>query len=183
MRTILLPASALLLGAGLALACKEEKMGVEKRAEELALSASLARSAASAAPPDPAEIKYKERKSSLERTVTNMKADEARLMAKDPTTTPGMLRHYYESGPEGDKVSKELEAKRKKDGDDGYRIKKAKIVDTRIAGSMDEGDIQVQEEASSKGTAGCLLYDQKWKWTDDKWVLNEQKSVKKVDCD
>jgi len=176
-RTFVFVSSSLVVGAT---ACDKEKSGVEKHAEELAASASAAKSAVDAAP-DPAEIKYKERKTSLEKTVANMKADEAHIM--DKTATPGILRQYYETGAEGDKAAKDLEAKRKKDGDDGYRIKKATVKETRLAGNMEEAEIEVQEEAIAKGTSGCLLYVMKWKWVTDKWIYASQKSVKKVDCD
>ncbi len=185
-KTLVVVTGTLLAGAALAslpvllVGCKDEKMGVEKRAEEMAASASAAKSAVDAAP-DPNELKYKERKTSLEKTVANMKADEAHIM--DKTATPGILRQYYDSGPDNDKLAKELEAKRKKDGDDGYRIKKATVKETRLAGNMEDAEIEVQEETTAKGTSGCLLYVMQWKWVVDKWVYKAQKTVKKVDCD
>ena len=180
-----IPAGVLLAGTTLAslplTGCDKEKTGVEKRAEDMAAEASAAKSATVDAAPDPAEIKYKERKTSLEKTVANMKADEAHIM--DKTATPGILRQYYDSGPEGDKTAKELEAKRTKDGVDGYRIKKAAVKETRLAGNMEDAEIEVQEETLAKGNAGCLLYVMQWKWVTDKWVYKVQKTVKKVDCD
>lgn len=165
--------------------CKDEKMGAEKRAEEMAASASAEKAAksASAQQVDPAEQKYKDRKKSLEQTVTDFKADEGKIMSSDPTAIAGVLRKYFESGDAGDKADKELEAKRKKDGKDGYRIKKASISDTRLADNMENAEVEVIEEATSKGTSGCLLYVQKWHWTGDKWVfMAPNKSVTKTDC-
>jgi hypothetical protein len=181
LRTFVFVSSSLLVGAAVAaVGCKEEKSGVEKRAEEMASAASAAKSAVDAAP-DPAELKYKDRKTSLEKAVANMKADESHIM--DKTATPGILRQYYDTGAEGDKTAKELEAKRKKDGEDGYRIKKATVKETRLAGNMEDAEIEVQEEATSKGLSACLLYVMKWKWVSDKWTYTTLKSVKKVDCD
>lgn len=184
---------ALVVGATLAgtivtlVGCDKEKSGAEKLAEELAKSASASQSASVDAAPDPAELKYASRKKSLEQTVTDMKADEAHVMAKDPSATPGILRHYFDSGADGDKAAKDLEAKRKKDGEDGYRIKKAKIADTRLAGTLEDAEIDVIEETTSKGTSACLLTVQSWKFKpesgSEKWVMKSQLSVKKVDCD
>ena len=186
---------ALVVGATLAgtivtlVGCDKEKSGAEKLAEDLAKSnaAAASQSAPVDAAPDPAELKYASRKKSLEQTVTDMKADEAHVMAKDPSATPGILRHYFESGADGDKAAKDLEAKRKKDGEDGYRIKKAKIADTRLAGTLEDAEIDVVEEDTSKGVSGCLLSVQSWKFKPEsgaeKWVMKAQLSVKKVDCD
>lgn len=164
--------------------CDKEKSGVEKRAEELAASASAQKAAASASAStvDPAEEKYRERKKSLEQTVTDLKADEGKLMAKDPTAIAGILRKYFEPGAEGDKAAKDLEAKRKKDGTDGYRIKKAEAAETRLSGNMEDAEVDIMEEATSKGLSACLLYTQKWHWNGDKWLFHEQKTVKKIDC-
>jgi hypothetical protein len=131
---------------------------------------------------DPAEQKYRERKKSLEQTVTDLKADEGKLMAKDPTAVAGILRKYFEPGADGDKAAKELEAKRKKDGTDGYRIKKAEAAETRLSGNMEDAEVDILEEATSKGLSACLLYTQKWHWNGEKWLFHEQKSVKKIDC-
>lgn len=184
---------ALVVGATFAgtcvtlIGCDQEKSGAEKHAEEISKSASAAKSAPVDAAPDPAELKYAGRKKSLEQTVTDMKADEAHVMAKDPSATPGILRHYFEAGEVGDKAAKDLEAKRKKDGEDGYRIKKAKIADTRLAGTLEDAEIDVIEETTSKGTSACLLTVQSWKFKPEsgaeKWVMKAQLSVKKVDCE
>jgi hypothetical protein len=185
---IVLVVGATLAGLAVTLVgCDKEKSGVEKMADEMAKSASASKSVAVDAAPDPAELKYASRKKSLEQTVTDMKADEAHVMAKDPSATPGILRHYFESGPDGDKAAKELEAKRKKDGEDGYRIKKAKIADTRLAGTLEDAEIDVVEETTSKGTSACLLTVQQWKFKPEsgaeKWIMKQQLSVKKVDCE
>ncbi|MGZ3418039.1 MAG: hypothetical protein ACXVEF_13995 [Polyangiales bacterium] len=170
--------------APFAVGCEKEKSGVEKRAEEMAASASAEKAAksASASQVDPAEAKYRERKKALEQTVTDLKADEGKLMAKDPTAIAGVLRRYFEPGEAGDKLSKELEAKRRKDGTDGYRIKKAEAAETRLSGNMEDAEVDVMEEAQAKGLSACLLYTQKWHWNGDKWLFHEQKSVKKIDC-
>ena len=163
-------------------ACDKEKSNAEKMADEYAKSASAAKTVVDAAP-DPAEIKYRERKKTLEQTVTDFKADEAHVMAGDPSATPGILRHYFESGADGDKAAKELEAKRKKDGIDGYRIMKAKLTDTRLTGTLEDAEVDVMEADAAKGTTGCLLFTLSWKLKDDKWVLLKQLGVKKVDCE
>jgi hypothetical protein len=175
------------LVVSVAAGCDKEKSGAEKLAEDFAKSASASKSAPVDAAPDPAELKYASRKKTLEQTVTDMKADEAHVMAKDPSATPGILRHYFESGEGGDKQAKELEAKRKKDGEDGYRIKKARIADTRLAGTLEDAEIDVIEEDTSKGVSGCLLMVQQWKFKPEsgaeKWIMKQQLSVKKVDCE
>lgn len=172
------------LSAGLLLAsvaCDKEKSQVEKLADQLASSNSAARASVDAAP-DPAELKYRERKVSLEQTVSSLKSDEAHVMAKDPVATPGILRHYFPDGPDGDRAASELEAKRKKDGEGGYRIHETKIVETRVTGTMEDAEIDVQEETVSKGNSACLLYSQSWKFLDGKWIFQKQLSVRKVDC-
>jgi hypothetical protein len=165
--------------------CDKEKTGAEKLAEQIAASNSAQKAAASAsnAQPDPAEQKYKERKTSLERTVTEMKEDEAHVMAKDPAATPGILRRYFESGPDGDKAMQDLEAKRKKDGVDGIVLKHAKIADTRLAGNLEDAEIDVVEKDTAKGADACFMHTQTWKFKENKWLFQKELNVKKVDCD
>ncbi len=164
--------------------CKDEKSGVEKRAEELAAAASAEKSAqlAAASQVDPAELKYKERKKALEQTVRDMKADEGRFMAGDAAAVAGTLRKYFDAGAEGDKLAKDLEAKRKKDHADGYRLKRILDPETRVDGSMEKAEVEITEETLSKNTSACLHVLQVWKWAAEKWVFVEQKSVSKVDC-
>jgi hypothetical protein len=168
----------------LPLACDQGKSGVEKRAEEIAAAASAEREKARAAASqvDPAEEKYKARKKDLEQTVADYKADEARVMAKDPAASPGILRKYFEAGDPGSKLAKDLEAKRQKDGAGGYRIKKAEVAETRLSGTMDDAEVEILEETVAKGSSACLLYAQRWHFDGSKWVQAEQRSVKKVDC-
>ncbi len=179
--------AAALVGVALAAGgCdNKEKSGVEKLADQMAASNSAQKQAASAsaAQPDPAEQKYKERKTTLERTVTEKMADEAHVMAKDPAATPGILRHYFEAGADGDKLAKDLEAKRKKDGEDGIVLKSAKISDTRLAGNLEDAEIDVVERDTSKGADACLLHTQAWKYKEEKWLFQKEVTVKKVDCD
>lgn len=185
MRAGLLVLATLSAGvAPFASGCKDEKSGVEKRAEELAASASAEKSAklAAASQVDPAELKYMERKKSLEQTVRDFKADEGRIMSGDPAAVAGTLRKYFDGGPEGDKLAKELEAKRKKDYADGYRLKKILDPETRVDGSMEKAEVEITEETAAKNTTACLHALQVWKWTSEKWVFVEQKSVSKVDC-
>jgi hypothetical protein len=170
-----------IVGAG----CDKEKSGAEKLADQIAASNSAQKAATSASnsKPDPAEQKYKERKASLERTVTDMKADESHVMAKDPAATPGILRHYFETGPDGDKLAADLEAKRKKDGEGGIVLKNAKIIDTRLAGNLEDAEIDVVEKDTAKGADACLLHTQKWKYKEEKWLFQQELNVKKVDCE
>jgi hypothetical protein len=169
-------------GALLTIACDKEKSRVEKLADQMAASASAAKSVVDAAP-DPAELKYNERKKALESTVLDMKQREAQIMAKDPAATPGVLRGYFVSGDEGEKAAKELEEKRKKDGADGYRLKLSKISDTRLKDTFEDAEVDVMEETTAKGVSACLLLGQKWKHVGEKWLLEKQLSVKKVDCE
>ncbi len=188
MRAIMAPAlvlSALVAGALIITVGCDEKMGVEKRAEEMAKSASAQKVAASASASqiDPAELKYKERKASLEKTVKTFRADEARILSGDSTIKPGALRMYYDAGEANDKAVKELEAKLKKDGTDGVRLVKViEPFEIRLAGSMEDAEVELTEQRASKNTSGCLLYVEKWKHASDKWVLTEVKQATKVDC-
>ena len=165
---------AAVAGLAWAIGCDKEKSGAEQLAEQIAASNSK---------PDPAEQKYKERKSGLERTVTEMMADEAHVMAKDPSATPGILRRYFESGSDGDKAAKDLEDKRKKDGEGGIVLKSAKIADTRLAGTLEDAEIDVVERDTSKGADVCLMSTQVWKYKEEKWLFQKTLTVKKVDCD
>lgn len=177
--------ATLSLGVVFAIGCDKEKSGAEKLAEQLAASnsAEKAKASASAAQPDPAEVKYKERKTSLEKTVTEMKADEAHVMSHGPAATPGILRHYFESGADGDKAAKDLEAKRKKDGDDGIVLKTAKISDTRLSGTLEDAEIDVVEQDTAKGADACVMSTQVWKYKEERWYFQKQITAKKVDCD
>jgi len=184
--TSVLSVATALVGLALAGAgCDKEKSGAEKLAEQIAASNSAQKAATSAsnAKPDPAEQKYKERKASLERTVTDMKADEAHVMAKDPAATPGILRHYFEPGADGDKLAKDLEAKRLEDGKDGIVLKNAKIGDTRLQGNLEDAEIDVIEKDTAKGADACFMHTMKWKYESEKWLFLQEVTVKKVDCE
>jgi hypothetical protein len=188
MRAILAPTlvlSALAVGTLIITVGCDEKMGVEKRAEEIAKSASAQKvsASASASQIDPAELKYKERKAALEKTVKTYRADEARILAGDNTIKPGALRGYYEAGEAHDKIVKELETKLKKDGAEGTRLVKViEPFEIRLAGSMEDAEVELMEQRAAKNTTGCLLYVEKWKHASDKWVLSELKRVEKADC-
>lgn len=185
MRAILAPALSLFAGTAiitsLASGC-DEKMGVEKRAEEMAKSASAQKvqASASASQIDPAELKYKERKTELEKTVRSFRADEGRILAGDNTIKPGALATYMES----DKSAKELEGKLKKDGADfGTRLVKViEPFEVRLNANFEDAEVELTEQRGGKNSVGCLLYVEKWKRVSDKWVLSEMKSTQKVDC-
>lgn len=188
MRALFAPAlvlAALVAGTLITVVGCDEKMGVEKRAEEMAKSASAQKAAqsTSAQQVDPAELKYKERKASLEKTVKTYRADEGRMLSGDNTIKPGALRVYYDAGEANDKIVKELEAKLKKDGVDGVRmVKIIEPFEVRLAGNMEDAEVELVEERASKNTNGCLLYVEKWKFASDKWVLTELKRATKTDC-
>lgn len=189
MRAMLAPAlviATLFAGTAVTLIGCDEKMGVEKRAEELAKSASAQKSAASvsAAQIDPAEQKYIERKTSLEKTVKTFRAEEARFLSGDNTIKAGALRMYFDAGAANDKAAKELEGKLKKDGAEfGSRLVKViEPFEIRLAGNMEDAEVELTEQRASKNTTGCLLYVEKWKHLSDKWVLSEVKQTTKIDC-
>jgi hypothetical protein len=131
---------------------------------------------------DPAEQKYAERKKSLEQTATEMKADEARILAADPNATPGLLRKYFADGAEGDKLAKDLEAKCKKLHVEGIRISKTTVSETRLQGNLEDAEIELLEEAAGKGSTNCFLYTQVWKWTGTKWIWKSLKAGKPTSC-
>jgi len=189
MRAMLAPALvtwALSLGAlgSVLVAGCDQKSGVEKRAEEIAAanSAQKAAASASASQVDPAEEKYLARKSSLEKTIREFKASEGKIMAGDPIAKPGILEPYFPGDAAGMKRAKDLETKRKKEGADGFRINKIFDPSLTFPGDFDTAEAEVTEEASAKGLPACILFVQTWKWIGFKWVMAEQKSVKKVDC-
>lgn len=167
-----------------ALGCDQGKSGVEKKAEELAAanSAQKAAAAASASQVDPAEVKYLARKSSLDKAIREFKAAEGRLMSGDATAKPGILEAYFPADEAGKKRAKELETKRRKEGADGFRINKIFDPSLTFPGDFDTAEAEVTEEAGAKGLPACILFVQTWKLVNEKWVMAEQKSAKKVDC-
>lgn len=175
--------AALSLGVLAPLGC-DQKSGVEKRAEEMAAanSAQKAAASASASQMDPAEVKYLARKSSLEKTIREFKASEGRIMAGDPIAKPGILEPYFPHDDAGKKRAKELEAKRKKEGNDGFRINKIFDPSLTFPGDFDTAEAEITEEASAKGLAACILFVQTWKLEGEHWVMSDQKQAKKIDC-
>jgi hypothetical protein len=167
-----------------AVGCDQGKSGVEKRAEELAAanSAQKAQAAASASQVDPAEAKYLARKTSLEKTIREFKATEGRIMAGDATAKAGALDRYFPGDDAGKKRAKELDAKRRKEGADGFRLNRMFDPSLTFPGDFDTAEAEVTEEAGAKGLPACILYVQTWKLVSDQWVMTDQKSVKKVDC-
>jgi hypothetical protein len=161
----------------------DEKMGVEKRAEEIAKSASAEKAKATTEPPDPAEMKYKERKADLEKRLKAYKADQGRILSGDTNIKAGFLRPYHDDGAEADKAVKELEEKLKQDSKEGVRLKRVvEPIEIRLAGNMEDAEVELTEERASKNASACLLYVENWKFVSDKWVFKELKDLKKVDC-
>lgn len=188
MRAMLAPslvAATLFAGAVVSVVGCEEKMGVEKRAEELAKSASAQKAAdsASAQQVDPAELKYIERKKSLEKAIKEYRADVVHMLAGDTAAKPGLLRHHFEAGAENDKAVKEIEEKLKRDSKEGIRlIKVIEPFDVRVLATFEDADVDVIEQRASKNTNACFQYSELWKYVSDKWVVKQLKTVQKVDC-
>lgn len=185
MRAPFLVAAALSLGALVSTIGCEEKMGVEKRAEEIAKSASAQKAAqsASAEVVDPAEQKYKDRKVSLEKAIKVYRADVVHMLAGDAEAKPGLLRQHFASGADNDKVVKELEEKLKKDSKEGIRLTKViEPMDIKLLAPFDDAEVDVIEQRASKNTNACFQYSERWKYVSDKWVMQQLKTVQKVDC-
>jgi hypothetical protein len=181
MRSPMLVLAALALGS--AIACEQKKSKVEQMAEEMAsASASQAASVADAAP-DPKELEYRQKKAAFETAVSNYVADLAHVMASDSLATPGILRQYFVSGAEGDKKAKEVESFTKDLGQKGYRIEGAvKIIDTRMLGTLDTGEIVFEEMRGAKGNHTCLVHEQAWKTEGEKWVFVKENNVRIETC-
>jgi hypothetical protein len=185
MHAPLLVAAALSLGAVISTVGCEEKMGVEKRAEEIAKSASAQKAiqSASAQEVDPAEQKYKDRKASLEKAIKAYRADIVHMLAGDADAKSGLLRQHFASGAENDKFVKELEEKLKKDSKDGVRLTKVvEPMDIKLLAPFDDAEVDVTEQRASKNTNACFQYSERWKYVSDKWVMQQLKTVQKVDC-
>jgi hypothetical protein len=188
MRAMLAPslvAATLLLGTLVSVVGCEEKMGVEKRAEEIAKSASAQKAAqsASAQEVDPAELKYMDRKATLVKAIKTYRGDVVHMLAGDANAKPGLLRPYFDSGAENDKTVKELEEKLKKDSKDGVRlIKIIEPMDVKLLAPFDDAEVDVIEQRASKNTNACFQYSEVWKYVSDKWVMKQLKTVQKVDC-
>jgi chromosome segregation and condensation protein ScpB len=185
MRAMLAPAlvlATLFAGSAITSLGCDEKMGVEKRAEEIAKSASAQKmqASASASQVDPAELKYRERKTELEKTVKAFRAEEGRFLAGDPTVKAGALAVFMENA----QAAKDLEAKLKKDGADfGSRlVKMIEPFEIRLNANFEDAEVELTEQRGGKNSVGCLLYVEKWKRVSDKWVLTEVKQTTKVDC-
>ncbi len=176
--------TTLALGAPFALgACDQKKSKVEQMAEEM-VSASSKAAASSSSPPDPKELEYRQKKAAFETAVSNYVADLAHVMAGDTLATPGILRQYFASDAEGEKKSREVQAFNKDLGTKGYHIEGAvKITDTRMLGSLDQGEIVFQETRSAKGNKTCFVHEQSWKVDRDKWVFVSEKNVRIETCE
>lgn len=180
MRKAWIVLATLVLGTGAA--CEQKKSKVEQMAEEM-VSASAKAAASSSAPPDPKEIEYRQKKAAFETAVSNYVADLAHVMAGDSFATPGILRQYFGAGADGDKRSKETQAFYKDLGTKGYKIEGAvKIIDTRMLGSLDQGEIVFQETRASRGLSQCWVHEQNWKVESDKWVFAAEKFVRIEAC-
>jgi hypothetical protein len=188
MRAVFAPslvAATLAVGAVISVVGCEEKMGVEKRAEDIAKSASAQKAAdsASAQQVDPAELKYMERKTSLEKAIKAYRADVVHMLVGGAEAKPGMLRPHFEAGAANDKVVKDLEEKLKKDSKDGIRlIKVVEPMDVKVLAPFDDAEVDVIEQRASKNTNACFEYSETWKYVSDKWVIKQLKTVQKVDC-
>lgn len=165
------------------LAC-QEKMGVEKRAEEIAKSHESAKAAASASAsaPDPKEQQYAAaRKAVLERAKAHMAA-LSKLYQGVSEEERAKFKDYFAPTKEGEKEAEELSKEAVFAGKQGMAIRKWDITGDQLDPQMTLGTVDVYVQESQRGKDRCTIYKLDWKQFGNEWKRVARKDFRIVDC-
>ncbi|MGZ3418045.1 MAG: hypothetical protein ACXWUG_03205 [Polyangiales bacterium] len=170
--------------APLAMGC-QEKMGVEKRAEEIAAqkaSASASASAKAAEPPDPKEQKYAAAiKAVRERTIAHLTALQ-KIYQGVPESERLAFRSYFPDTKEGIKDADEISKEAAFTGKEGMSIKKFDVNDVNFDEKIETGTVDVAVEESQRGKPRCITYKIDWKEQSGAWRRVLRKDFRIVPC-
>lgn len=175
-----------LLGLGLLWAgCKDEKMGVEKRAEEIAKAAASASVAASAsaAAPDPKELKYAAALKGLrERQLAQLVALQ-KLYQTGTEDDRKAFKEFFAATKEGEKEADELSKEAAFAGKEGMSLKKYEVQDAKLDATMAGGTTDVYVEETQRGKGRCTIYKVEWKDFDGKWRRVRRYDFRIIPCE
>jgi hypothetical protein len=178
-----------LLVLALAMGCQvigcQEKMGVEKRAEQIAAekaSASASASAKAAEPPDPKEQKYAAaRKAVKERTVAHLTALQ-KIYGGVPESERLAFRGYFPDTKEGIKEADDISKEAAFAGKEGMSITKFDVNDVNFDEKVELGTVDVAVDESQRGKPRCVIYKLEWREQSGTWKRVNRKDFRIVPC-
>jgi len=169
--------------AVLPVAC-QEKMGVEKRAEELAKAHESAKVAASASAsaPDPKEQQYANaRKAVLERAKAHMAA-LAKLYQGVSEDERKKFKDFFAPTKEAEQEAEELSKEAVFAGKQGMGIRRWDITGDQLDPQMTLGTTDVFVQESQRGKDRCTLYKLDWKQFGSDWKRVARRDFRIIDC-
>lgn len=173
----------LFLLAVLPSAC-QQKMGAEKRAEELAAAQASAKAAASAsaALPDPKEEEYAAaRKAVLERAKAQLAALE-KLYQGASEEERAKFKEFFAPTKEGINEAEVLSKEAVFAGKQGMAIRKWEINGDQLDPQLTLATIDVFVQESQRGKDRCTLYKIDWKKFGNEWRRIARRDFRIVDC-
>lgn len=176
-------ALVLVVAAGLSVSCKE-KMGVEKRAEEIAAekASASAAAAASASAPDPKEERYaKAVKTVRERAVAHMAALQ-KIYETSSDADVKAFRDWFPPTKEGQKEADDLSKEAAFAGKEGMSIKKFEVQDVNFDEKLEKGTTDVYVEESQRGKARCTIYKIDWNEIGGSWRRVARRDFRIIPC-
>jgi hypothetical protein len=153
MRTVLILLPIVLCGC-------QEKMGVEKRAEELTKAQASAKASvsATASAPDPHEAKYAAaRKAIVERAKEHLVALQKLYQGAKPEELKA-FRSYFPPTKEGEKEADELAKEAAFTGKNGYSILHFDITGDQLDPQITMGTVSVNARDSARGKERCTSF-------------------------
>jgi hypothetical protein len=162
----------------------QEKMGVEKRAEELAKQAASAKASASAsaAAPDPHEEKYAAaRKAILERAKAQMAAHQKIYQGVTEEERQAFRSHFAPT-KEGEKEADEISKEAAFAGKQGMTIKRYDITGDQLDPKITLGTVDVFVEESQRGKERCTIYKLDFAQFGNEWRRTARRDFRIVAC-
>lgn len=165
--------------------CKDEKMGVEKRAEEIAKAAASASVAASASAsaPDPKEEKYATALKTLRERQKAQLAALAKIYQGASEEERKAFKDFFAPTKEQEKEADELSKEAAFAGKEGMALKKYELQDAKLDASMTGGTTDVYVEESQRGKGRCTIYKVEWKDFDGKWRRVRRYDFRIIPCE
>jgi len=160
----------------------QEKMGVEKRAEQIAASASATTSASVSAAPDPKEERYaKLRKDLKDRTLQYMSTLQ-RIYLTGKKEDMDAFRAFFPATKEAEKEANDITKEAAFVGKEGMAIKSFEVQEVTFDEKLQNSTVDLYEEEMQRGKPRCIIFKLKWRDDSGTWHRTEKTPPKVVPC-
>ena len=162
----------------------QEKMGVEKRAEDIAKQQASAKAAASAsaAVPDPKEQKYAAARKALIAGANAHMAALQKIYQAPGDETMKAFRSTFADTKEAEKEGQDLAKEAAFAGKQGMTIKRYDLTGDQLDPQVTMGTVDVFVEESQRGKERCTIYKLDFKQFGNDWRRTARHDFRIVPC-